>query len=339
MAHLISRLKLAAALAVIAGALTAAAPARATLVYVKKPAAESSVVYVAADDGSQRRRVDIGRAPAVSPDGNWIAWVGRANGLDQLMVQRAAGGATLVVLRSRRIDDVRFSPDSTMVGAVLGTRRLRIYGITTDATVPAANGYLRGWTFSPDSKSIAFGRATGAGPEMPSDVYVVTLAAPTQAQRVTQTKDALNPVWGAQGLVFDRQRSRAGGAPLYNLWTIQPDGSGVRRITRLRIPMLASGLVPLDLSADGSHLLAAFTGQDTLVGFTVDPGSGATRVLSKDVEQGLVGYDLSADGTTILGHTGGPDPAAAHDVVTVPYDKGGKVTVLVHRAAYPHWSR
>jgi hypothetical protein len=59
------------------GALAGAAPAQATLVYVKKPAAENSVVYVAADDGSKRRRVGIGRAPAVSPDGNWIAWIGK----------------------------------------------------------------------------------------------------------------------------------------------------------------------------------------------------------------------------------------------------------------------
>ena len=71
------------------------------------------------------------------------------------------------------------------------------------------------------------------------------------------------------------------------------------------------------------------------MGFTVDPQSGATRALSKDVEQGLVGDDLSADGTTILAHTGGPNPAAAHDVVTVPYAKRGKLTVLAHRAAVP----
>lgn len=128
------------------------------------------------------------------------------------------------------------------------------------------------------------------------------------ALRATGTKDALNPVWGAQGIVFDRQRSRQGDAPVYNLWAIQPDGTGLRRVTRLKIPSMANGLVPLDLSADGGRLLAGFTGPDTLVGFTVDPQSGATRALSKDVEQALVGYDLSADGSTILGHTGGPDP-------------------------------
>ena len=165
------------------------------------------------------------------------------------------------------------------------------------------------------------------------------MAPPSKERRLTRTKDAFNPLWGAQGLVFDRQRPREGDAPVYNLWAILPDGTGLRRITRLKIPPLASGLVPVDLSADGGRLLAAFTGQDTLVGFTVDTQDGATRSLSRDFEGGIVGYDLSNDGSTILGHTGGPDPSDPHDVVTLPYRAGGKVTVLVHSAAYPHWNR
>lgn len=60
------------------------------------------------------------------------------------------------------------------------------------------------------------------------------------ALRATGTKDALNPVWGAQGIVFDRQRSRQGDAPVYNLWAIQPDGTGLRRVTRLKIPSMAT---------------------------------------------------------------------------------------------------
>jgi hypothetical protein len=337
--HPISRLRLAAVLAAGVGALAGAAPAQATLVYVKKPAADDSVVYVAADDGSKRRRVGIGRAPAVSPDGTWIAWIGRDDGLDELMLQRAGGGATLVVMHSRALDAIRFSPDSSMVGAVLSGRRLRVYVMGADAIVPLGSGFIRGWTFAPDSKTIAWGRAGKAAPESAVDVYTAPVAVGGEERRLTRTGDALNPIWGAQGLVFDRQRPRKGDAPVYNLWEIQPDGTGVRRITRLKIPPLASGLVPLELSTDGGRLLAAFTGQDTLVGFTVDPQDGATRSLARNVEGGLVGFDLSADGSTILGHTGGPAPSDPHDVVTLPYRAGGKVKVLVHSAAYPHWNR
>jgi hypothetical protein len=86
-------------------------------------------------------------------------------------------------------------------------------------------------------------------------------------------------------------------------------------------------------------MLAVFTGQDTEVGFTVATASGRTRALSMDFEGGLVGFDLASDGRTILAHTGGPDPQAAHDVVTVPYRRGGEPKVLVEDAAYPDWTR
>ena len=99
-----------------------------------------------------------------------------------------------------------------------------------------------------------------------------------------------------------------------------------------------SGLVPLEFSADARRLLAVFTGQNTEVGFTVAARSGKTRALSKDFESGIVGFDLSADGRRILAHTGGGDPGAAHDVISLPYG-GGKPTVLVEDAAYPDWTR
>jgi hypothetical protein len=109
-------------------------------------------------------------------------------------------------------------------------------------------------------------------------------------------------------------------------------------VTALTIPPLVSGLVPVELSADGTRLLALFTGQDMSVGFTVNPASGRTRALSRDFESGLVGFDLSADGRTILGHTGGPSMARSHDVVRMPFG-GGTPRVLVEDAGFPDWSR
>ena len=102
--------------------------------------------------------------------------------------------------------------------------------------------------------------------------------------------------------------------------------------------MLLSGLVPLEISADGRRLLADFTGQDTSVGFAVNLQNGKTRALSKNMETGFVATDLSADGRTVLGQTGGADPGNRHNVVTMPY-AGGKPKVLVRRAAYPDWTR
>jgi hypothetical protein len=95
--------------------------------------------------------------------------------------------------------------------------------------------------------------------------------------------------------------------------------------------------VPVELSADGSRLLAEFVGQDTSVGFAVNPRTGRTRSLSRDAENGFVGFDLTADGRTVLGHTGGPDPTGRHNVATMPWG-GGEPEVLVRGAAFPDWS-
>lgn len=159
------------------------------------------------------------------------------------------------------------------------------------------------------------------------------------ALRATGTKDALNPVWGAQG-----HRVRPPALPAGGCAGLQPVGDPARRHRPAarhapEDPVHGNGLVPLDLSADGGRLLAGFTGPDTLVGFTVDPQSGATRALSKDVEQALVGYDLSADGSTILGHTGGPDPvlpgacAQAGTLARTSDTAGGGSSTIAHEPA------
>ena len=52
-----------------------AAPAHATLVYVKQTADLDFRVHVADDDGSDPHRLGLGRSPTVSPDGRWVAWI------------------------------------------------------------------------------------------------------------------------------------------------------------------------------------------------------------------------------------------------------------------------
>jgi Tol biopolymer transport system component len=324
---------------ILLGALIAvllAAPAQATLVYVKDAATERPVVFVARDDGSQPRRIGIGSSPTVSPDGRWVAWVS-ADPLLRVMVRPAdRSRPARRVARASSVADLTFSPDSTKLAMVL-TSRLAVHDIPTRTTFEAASGIVRGFSFSPDSTSIVYGTAgRDDSIDAPSDLYAIEFNAGPR-QRITRDRKSLNPLWGPSGIVHDRQKVRPGGAPSYNLFEVQPDGGSLRRITALRIPTLLSGLVPVELSGDGSRMLAEFVGQDTAVGFAVNPRTGKTRSLSRDSETGFVGFDLSADGRTVLGHTGGPDPAARHDVVTVPYG-GGKPTVLVRRAAFPDWT-
>ena len=331
MARRTNTMLLAAALALLV-----AAPAEATLVYVKDPGELDSHVWVARDDGTQPHKIGRGHSPKVSPDGRWVAWI-QSGSPDQVMMRLAdRSRKARVVGRSSFVGDLLFSPDSKSLGLVL-SRRLFAYDIREREEVKAASGSIRGFSFSPDSGAIVFGTAGRSDAfDAPSDLYYFTLAERVR-RRITRDRKSLNPLWGPDGIVHDRMNAREGDAPSYNLFSIQPDGGSLRRITSLRIPSLVSGLVPLEQSANGKRLLADFVGQDTRVAFRVNTETGKAKALDDDFENGLVGFDLTADGRTVLGHTGGPDPTARHNVVTVPYG-GGEPKVLVRRAAFPDWS-
>jgi hypothetical protein len=332
-------------IAILAGLFAAAlwaAPAQAKLVYVKQAGTANPVVYVAKDNGKDPRRLGIGRAPTISPDGQWVAFVTVPSGgseMETVVLQKLQSGSQRLVMRSKTFDSLRFSADSSKLGAIAAGKRVRAYDITADAVHVAAQGQLRGYSFSPDSKQIVYGRAVKEDFSSDSDLYTVP-ALGGEETRLTTVKNAVNPVWGPKEIVFDRFGSRRNDAPAYNLWALDPAAADeLRQLTKLKIPPLVSGLVPLEISANSRRMLAVFTGQDTEVGFTVAMSNGATRALSKNFETGTVGFDLTRDGKTILAHTGGPDPGAAHDVVTVPYNRGGKVKVIVEDAAYPDWTR
>jgi Tol biopolymer transport system component len=327
--------------AMLAAALWAA-PAEAKLVYVKNPASANPIVFVAKDNGKQPRRLGVGRAPTISPNGQWVAFVTVPTGgsdTETVVLQKLQAGSQRLVMRSKGIDSLRFSPDSTKLAAVAAGKRVRVYDVVADTLHVAAAGQLRGYSFSPDSKQIVYGRAVDENLQSDSDLYVVPVLG-GEPNRITTVKNALNPVWGPREIVFDRFGSRRNDAPAYNLWALDPAApEQLRQLTDLKIPRLVSGLVPLEVSADAKRMLAVFTGQDVEVGFTVAVASGKTRALSKDFEMGTVGFDLSRDGRTILAHTGGPDPGAAHDVIKMPYGRGGEPKVIVENAAYPDWTR
>jgi hypothetical protein len=320
-----------------AAALIGASPAHARLVYVKRAASEHPQVYVARDDGTHPHKLGEGRSPTISPNGRWIAWI-RPGAEERILLRRADRSR-----KPRRVADapafgeLRFAPNSKLLGLIRG-RRLMVYDIRTRKQLRAAKrDTFKGFSFAPDSKSLVYATSwANEAADAPADLYRVDFGT-RERTRITRDRRSLNPLWGRDGIVHDRQRRRAGDAPSYNLFDIHADGGSLRRITSLRIPPLVSGLVPVELSRDGARLLANFVGQDVRVGFRVNPETGRTHALSEDFEHGIVATDLSDDGGTVLGHTGGPDPTGRHDVVTIPYT-GGDPTVLVRRAMWPAWS-
>jgi Tol biopolymer transport system component len=318
-------------------ALLAASPAHATLVYNKAKKNGLPRVFVADNDGKHAHRLGIGFSPAVSADGRWVAWIA-GNDADVVKVRLADASrpAREIKPAGDAVARVEFSPDSKWLGIDAGTR-LWLYNIHDRESVKAASGNLRGFSFSPDSASVAFGTAgQNQSFEAPTDLYRFDVAS-KQRTRITRDRKSLNPLWTSRGIIHDRQRIRDNAAPAYNLFEIQPDGGSLRRITSLHNPPLVSGLVALDLSANGKRLLAELEGQDLSVGFRVNADTGKAHSIGKFSEQGFVAADLTANGRTVLGVTGGADPSNRHNVVAVPY-KGGKAKVLVKQAFAPDWT-
>ncbi|HET8755726.1 MAG TPA: hypothetical protein VFM58_06945 [Solirubrobacteraceae bacterium] len=321
-------------------AVLAAAPAHATLVYTKSKKDNSATrVYVADDDGTSAHRIaKKGAQPAVSPDGRWVAWIVHGAARDRVKMRLAdRSRPARVVRRATEVTQLQFSPDSKWLG-VAATTRLWIYNIHDREDVRAASGNLRGFSFSPDSTSVAFGTAgRNQSFDSPADLYRFAIA-DEERTRITRDRKSLNPLWTDRGIIHDRQHVRPNAAPSFNLFEIQPDGGSLRRITKLRIPDLASGLVPLEMAANGKRMIAQYTGQDIALGFRVNANTGKVHALGEFGEDGFVAADLTADGRTVLGTSGGADPNNRHHVVTMPY-RGGKTTVLVRNAFDPDWSR
>lgn len=347
-----SKLPLLLSALVLAALLAFPAAAAATLAYVHNPF--SPAVFVANDDGSGARKVDSGSNPDVSPDGAVVAYLHEgAKRAQELKLAPAAGGRTRTLMVGwRETSYLAWSPDSKTIAALrgpeLGKRKLVTIDVATGAQRIVAQGFFSGFSFSPNSMELVYAKAGSEKFPPRSDLFrtevpppgVVNVQAP-QTYRLTSDHRSSNPLWGPTGkIVFvktvDAKKRRYG--PKNELYLMNPQGKGLKRLTRTKVDPLLLGLFPTDWSANGRRLLAEFEGQDTSYAVAVNPNTGAQRPVSKSGEQGFVGTALSADGNLVLGYTNGLEPGPNQDVVAIPYG-GGKPTVLAKNAFLPDWSR
>jgi Tol biopolymer transport system component len=336
--------KLLAAAATFVAFLVVPVAAHATLAFVRSPI--HPTVFVANDDGSGVKKLGAGLDPRVSPDGETVIYLHEGpDHAQQMKLYSVSSGRTRTVMTGWR-DSLytAFSPDSSKVAAVrgpeLGKGKLIVVDLATGAQRVLARGYFSGVSFSPDGGEIVYSRAANEKYPPRSDVYRVP-AAGGRPVALTSDHNSESPLWGPnEEIVFvkllDARKRRYG--PKNELFLMDPQGKRVRRLTHTKVDPLLEGLVPTAWSADGTHLLAEFGGQDTSYAVTVNPKTGAQRPLLKAEEAGFVGTGLSQEGSTVLGYVGGFEPGPKHDVVTAPYS-GGKPTVLVRNAYEPSWSR
>lgn len=337
--------KLIAALVAVVALLAAPAAAQATLAYSTH--LFHPHVVVAQDNGKGAKAIGAGTNAKVSPDGKLVAFERGGQGkAPQMRLYDVATGKTKTIFSPwRESYSFAWSPDSTMVAALrggeLGKRTLCVVDVETGKATRIATGYFNGVSFSPDSEEVVFGLAPAEGfPPKTDIVRDPVTGGPTS----TLTHDHVSgwPLWGPQGqIVFVKQlnaQQRKYG-PKNDLFLMNADGKGVKRLTHTKVGGLVSGLFPTAWSASGKQLLAEFGGQDTSYAVAVNPTTGAETNLSPgNPETGFAGVALSPDGKTALGYLGGFEAGgSAHlKIASVPY-KGGKPKVLVRGGFAPSW--
>jgi Tol biopolymer transport system component len=291
-------------------------------------ASGQSYVWAASSGGGQARRLATGFDPKLSPNGNLVAF-GGTNGA--VLVYSSSGRFVAKVASGRT--PLAWSPDSRYVA--LSGNGLAIFDVRTRKARRIAQGTVFGASFAPRGPDrLVYGLGGSFG--SPVNLYTVD-AGGTNRKQLTNDGSSANPVWGALGIAFDRVTPRGMNAPAYQIYLL--NAGQARQITNLPAPpLLLDGLVPLDVAGGGSHLLAAYQGQDTDQAWTVNLRTGATRRIT--AKGGYVTpWGISRNGRRLLIQIGGfQGPASGGRVATVPFG-GGAATVRVRRAAAPSWNQ
>lgn len=302
-------------------------------------------VEVASIDGTGARELGPGTTATVSPDGNSIAVVQtlppQDDSTSELLVYPSAGGSPTKLYHCRGyFTDYGWSANSALLlgtcpRGINQTGPLLAIDAATGTASTLASGVIQGASFAPNSSNDVV-YALGASQLLSAPVNLYTTSS-TGSGTLELTDGGISeaPLWGPSGIIFARQRSRGHTkAPINQIWSIEPDGSGAQQLTHMSVNQLAEGLVPVALSANGQHLLADFEGTDQSSSYAVDL-SAANVVPRLLVRSENVADAISTDGSMVLFTNGFEGNATS--VERVPF-AGGKATVLVRHGAEASWN-
>ncbi len=323
-------------------------PPSAQLAFVTGTGMAPDQVSVVLSPGGETRVVAAGEEPLLSPDGSHVAYslfsAGSETGPALAVYDVAtAAASSYLSLAKFTVQPLAWSPDSrylafyarsTALRGIPARSALDVLDTTTGAIVTLAHGQISGASFSPEGRDLLAFSKSPAEQDFPVDLYSVP-AAGGPLRRLTFDRHSLNPVWGAKGIAFDRERLRRDDAPVFQIWL---DPAHPRQITRVKVPVLLSGLVPIAFSADGTRLIAEYGGEDTSEAWTVEIADRRARRLTVGGRQ-VIGDGISADGSTVLVSEGSfEEPPSSARIVTLPF-AGGAPSVLVAHGSAASWNR
>jgi hypothetical protein len=341
-----------ASAALLAGAATAASAATVKVTY--ETSQHSEEVWVVNADGSHRTRLGTGDQPLISPDGTMVAASEFGPHGHALVIYSTSGQPKQAYLNLATTSAVAlaWSADSRYLavelidttGAGTATRAgaggVGVVDTTAHAIKRIAAGFPNGASFDPmraDGDRLAYGLAHAHNLNPPSNIATANPDG-TDVTQITHDGRSLNPLWGPQGIAFDRERFRGDNAPAYNIWSMHGDGSDATQITHLRPGPFLDGLIPFAVSASGNRMIAQYVGEDTNEAYTVSvPSHRATRVTVAHHTSVQAG-GISSNGRTLLVTLDAfENPTAAGKVALLPFS-GGRPTVLATHAGFGTWN-
>jgi Tol biopolymer transport system component len=302
-------------------------------------------VWVAQADGSHARKVGVGSNALLAPNGQAVAF--SREGRPQALVIESATGTASQYFNGKQVSaaPIAWSPDSRYLAVQvadavhlneIGRSGIAIVDTRTGATTMVAHGSVYGASWSPSGDKLVYALAKSITVTAPTNLFT-TDATGSTIKQVTHNGDSLYPVWGKLGIAFDRSKGRGKAeAPLYQIYLL--NNGHTTQITHVSVGPLATGLVPVAVSANGRRLLAEYQGTDTSNAYTVDLGMHATHEV-KVHGKTVTGWGISQDGKRLLIVFGGFEQSATHgEIESVPWG-GGAPTVLEAHGDEPSWNQ
>jgi hypothetical protein len=339
---------------------TIAPPQRFALIY----STQNGTVVVASTRGAHPRRLGKATDSLLAPNGSLVAALsGGAGTAPALLISYRTSGSHrprviarlgLPVFSRAGITLLAFSPDSKYVALTANAltgggeqTELLVVDVASGAVHRIAAGDFLGASFAPSLPDrLVYAGASVSQLDSGQVALFTANANGSDRQRITRSGLALEPSWGAKGIVFARLRSvgSAASSPLYELWMIQPNGGDARQLTHITAgpPAPDADDAALAISASGTRVVANLYSpySTSLVVDVWTVNLAPRRPIARELHfhgAAVNAQAIAQNGQTIL-LSASATPGGPSKVESLPFD-GKHPSVLARRGWNPTWNR